>query len=134
MDLDKTPDLVYDLSQDIQLEPGQVVARMYQKATRVCEHFAIRPTPVFHPCVEDTMMESFTLDHMPSGLRVLSSNFGARSFEECEAFASMLVTAPVDWSQPKPNLSSAVEDYIHHARTEAEALRRTTWDEFQKTK
>jgi hypothetical protein len=123
---------IYDLDQDIQLEPDQVVARMYQKAVRVCVYFAIRPHPVYHPAGEGMMMESYILDHIPSGLKVLGGVFGATSIEECESFASMLASTPVDWSQTRPHIDSDVQRYIRHARKAAKTCSQVTWDEFRK--
>jgi len=125
-----TADQIYDLEQGIRIKPNQVVARMYQVANRVCNHFAIRPRPAYHPAGEGTMMESFILDHIPSGLKLLGNDYGVTSYDECEAFAKMIASAPVDWSEKRPRMSNAVQNYFRHVHDVYRECKVVTWDEF----
>ena len=115
---------------------GYMHAIVREPARIVCDHFAIRMVPTYHPAGEGMMCEAFILDHIASGLAALKNGaYGPLSWateDQCEAFAMSLASVPVNWASAEADrdiqrLGREFSDFVTHARRESEQGRSVVW-------
>lgn len=102
--------------------PGVEVALCAMEVTVevVCKWFALRSEYVPHPAGEDLMMESWILDHMPTGKRLCGGGWlNPVGREQCKKLAEALVTTPVDWSVEGVETSDGFKEWFGKARDAA---------------